>query len=112
MTRPIDLALVPIGHGLSAGAITVTPELAQQWLGDNWKHRPIDPKRAAKFAARLEAGEWRLNGKTIVFDPNGRLLGGQHRLTACAETGVPFTTVVVWGVQPEAVLGDDKREAA
>ena len=51
----------------------------------------------------MQDGKWRLNGKTICFDSTGRLLNGQHRLSAVVRSGVTLTTVVVRGLDPDLV---------
>ena len=58
-------------------------------------------KKVDSYVKDLEDGVWRLNGKTITFDANGRLLGGQHRLHAVVQSGKSLTTLVVRGLDPE-----------
>lgn len=99
----------PARYGLTVEVVHVTPELAARWLERNHRHRKIDPRRVRRYAKQMTAGTWSLNGKTLVFDAEGMLLGGQHRLTACVESGVGFTTLVVRGINPEAVLGSRSR---
>jgi hypothetical protein len=62
----------------------------------------------------MAAGSWSLNGSTIVVDHLGRIIDGQHRLTACVQSGAGFGTVVVSGVSSErafATLGIGKRRS-
>jgi hypothetical protein len=46
----------------------------------------------------MKDGDWKLNGESIVFDDNGNVIDGQHRLTAIVESGVTIKSVVVRGV--------------
>lgn len=77
---------------------TITPDVAIAMLERNVKNRNLVKNNDLKGV--MERGEWKLNGETIVFDKNGNLTDGQHRLNACVSSGVPFTTVVVRGVEP------------
>lgn len=78
--------------------VFVTPELAAQWLSHNADNRKLIDNHVSALAAVLSRGEWALNGETIKFSSSGRLLDGQHRLTACVTAGVGFWTYVVHGL--------------
>ena len=93
----------PKEYGLDITIDVITPEQAQAYLDNNAKHRPIKEKKVAEYMAEMEDGTWKLNGKTICFDWNGRLLNGQHRLSAVVRSRVPLTTVVVRGLDPALV---------
>ena len=62
--------------------ITVTPEIAQEFLERNHNNRKIKPRKVDKFAYQLSQGQWITNGDTIRFDVKGTLIDGQHRLKA------------------------------
>ena len=98
----------PVEYGLTVEVVNVQPEQAKVWLQNNGHHRDTKPKLVKKYADRMVKGEWMLNGKTIVFDTTGKLIGGQHRLMACAKSGAPFLTLIVRGVDP-AVLDQEKE---
>lgn len=89
--------------GLSVSTVqkTITPEIAVAMLATNAMNRPLSPAHVARLAGSMQRGEWELNGATIKVAETGRLLDGQHRLTACVESGRPFTTLVVSGL-PES----------
>lgn len=78
--------------------MTVTPELAQQWAERNTKNRPVRYGRVARFARDMAAGNWTLNGQTILISGSGEIIDGQHRIYACIQAGVPFETFVVTGL--------------
>lgn len=72
---------------------TITPAGAQQMLDLNTSNRNVRPYRVQKYARDMAAGKWIVTGEPIIL--NGRtLVNGQHRLLACIEAGVPFTTAV------------------
>lgn len=89
--------------GVTSSTMTITPELATQWLEGNTHNRPIRPKDVATYTASMERGAWTLNGESIIFSDDGRLLDGQHRLWACVESQKTFESIVVLGV-PESVF--------
>ena len=93
----------PKEYGLDVSVETITPEMAEQYLSYNAKHRPIKEKKVNEYVVEMVQGNWKLNGKTVCFDRNGRLLNGQHRLTAVVRSRIPFTTVVVRGLDPDLV---------
>lgn len=78
----------------------ITPDTAMKMLETNTHNRTLG--RVTHFKSELSQGEWMLNGQTIVFSDDGVLLDGQHRLQACASSGVSFTTVVVRGIRTQA----------
>ena len=78
--------------------VFVTPELAAEWLANNVSNRKLIPNHVSTLEAVLLRGEWALNGETLKFSATGRLLDGQHRLTACVKSGVGFWTYVVHGL--------------
>jgi hypothetical protein len=56
----------------------------------------------------MRRGEWDFNGTTIKVASSGRLLDGQHRLTACVEAEAPFDTLVVYGLEDESFASIDQ----
>lgn len=81
----------------------VTPEKAREWLVNNTKNRPINQTLVARYVQAMQNDQWELNGETVKFADNGRLLDGQHRLMAVVESGVTIYTFVVRGL-PEEVF--------
>jgi hypothetical protein len=80
---------------------TITPKMAESWLEKNKENRPVRDHHVRMLAEEMRH-RWKLNGEAIVFDYNGNLLDGQHRLWACYDHEVPFDSVVVRGVEPAA----------
>ena len=80
----------------------VTPEKALAWLTNAAKNRPIHDAAVRRYGADMECGRWTLNGQGIIFDTNGRLVDGRHRLTAIVATSCEVTMLVVRGAKPEA----------
>ena len=97
----------PEEFGLEVTVEIINPSEAQAYLDNNAKHRPIKEKKVLEYMGEMQEGHWKLNGKTITFDRTGRLLNGQHRLSAVVKSGVPLTTVVIRGLDPELVPSNE-----
>jgi hypothetical protein len=82
--------------------MTITPELAQEWLDRGGANRKITRRRVEATAAAIQRGEWRLTGEAIKLDDEGRVRDGQNRLNAIVEAGIPVRSVVARGVTEEA----------
>lgn len=77
----------------------IKPLMAQILLTKyNIDNRPEKPKKIGVYAADMSAMEWRLTGDTVKFSDRGLLRDGQNRLRACVESGEPFQTHVVFGI--------------
>jgi hypothetical protein len=82
--------------------VNITPKQAALWLSENTTNRRIDRRIVEQHKRSMTSGQWTLNGETISIAKDGRLLNGQHRLTACQEAGVNFKSLVAFGIDPEA----------
>lgn len=91
--------------------VTITPVLARLILQRNPENRAISAKRLAEIRADLENGHWVFNGESIIVSADGLLNDGQHRLTACRDTGVSMRTLMVFGVHRSARLTTDQGTA-
>lgn len=67
----------------------ITPAKAQQYLQTSIGNRPISKSYVKSYADTMKKGKWLLNGVCIVFDQNGHLIDGHHRLLAVIEAGIP-----------------------
>ena len=82
--------------------VTITPELAQQWLDRGGTNRKITRRRIEAMTAAIQRGEWQLTGEAIKLDHEGRVRDGQNRLHAIVEAGIPVRSVVARGVSEAA----------
>ena len=82
--------------------MTITPELAQEWLDRGGMNRKITRRRIDAMAAAIMRGEWRLTGEAIKLDDDGRVRDGQNRLHAIVQAGIPVRSVVARGVREDA----------
>ena len=90
--------------------ILVTPALAELWLRSwNYDNRPLRSSRVRALAADMVAGRFTLNNDMITFAPDGRLLNGQHRLSAVVLSGVSVLMIVAYGLDPKTQLNMDSQ---
>ena len=81
---------------LSVRTERVTPTKAAEWLAKhNIKNRRLRKRHVSMLASDMSAGRWRMTHEAIGFDESGRLIDGQHRLSAVVESGKPQEFLVV-----------------
>lgn len=88
---------------------TITPEIAEQYLALNRGNRNIVQSHVAAMARDITNGQWMFNAQPICFSRSGRLLNGQHRLSAVLEAGQPIEVMVMRGLPEEAFETYDKQ---
>ncbi len=81
--------------------ITLTPELAGEFLALNTNNRPKKALKIAQYSRDITNGDWRFTGEAIKFDINGRLIDGQNRCYAVIEADRPIQVLVGRGLQPD-----------
>lgn len=82
--------------------IEITPEMATEMLGHNTGNRNIKASGVRRYVDDIENDRWIFTGDSIRFDSTGRLLDGQHRLTAIVRTGRTMRAIVIRGLDPKA----------
>lgn len=75
--------------------VDVDPETAVRWLNRNDRNRRLNPGKVTQYSRDMKAGNWKFNGDPIRFDISGRLLDGQHRLSAIKSSGATQKMLVV-----------------
>lgn len=76
--------------------------MAQKDAADNRRNRHTREQRILQYAVDMESGNW-VTGVPIIFNGNGKLIDGQHRLQAVVLYGKPVEFVVVRGADSKAV---------
>ena len=85
----------------------ITPAIATEYLRANKSNfRKLNRTVVNRYADDMRAGRWELNGEAIVFDNNGILKNGQHRLAAIIASNMTVEMTVVRGVD-QAVTAYD-----
>src|SRR5712691_3180199 len=91
-----------IGCTPDLAIVTITPELAQEWLDRGGNNRKVTRRRIDAMTAAIQRGEWQLTGEAIKLDDEGRVRDGQNRLHAIVQAGIPVRSVVARGVSEDA----------
>ena len=79
----------------------VTPEIARTWLTVNKNVRPLQRIAVNQYKEEILSGNFCENGEVVVFDSDGFLRNGQHRLKAIEESGVTIPLNVTRNVPPD-----------
>ena len=78
--------------------MVVTPEMARDMLDRNINNRKLSQRRVGGLVSAMRRGEWQYNGDTIRISKSGRLLDGQHRLSAIEQSGIAQKYIIVDGL--------------
>lgn len=81
--------------------MTITPEVASNWLQKADSLHRINPSAVTNYARAMERGAWKLNGDPIIFSDRDKLLDGYARLKACVQARKEFKTLVVWDIRSD-----------
>jgi hypothetical protein len=82
--------------------ITVTPDLAHEWLRQNTRNRKLKDNVVRRYAVTMREGRWRCTlSQPITFDWNFVLQEGQHRLSAIVASGVACDMWVAFDADPD-----------
>jgi hypothetical protein len=76
--------------------IDLTPELALRLLENNRGNRSMSKRKVADYQRLIEMGRWKYNGETIKVHSSGRLLDGQQRCLAVAQSGKTIRTGIAY----------------
>lgn len=91
--------------------VNVTPVMAFEWLKRNRKNRAINRSHVARLSRDMAAGRWVATPQPIIFDVDGDLIDGQHRLTAIVDCGVAVQSTVCDNAPRESLRGIDMGAA-
>ncbi len=67
--------------------VDVSPTMAEDWLARNEANRPIVQSTVEHYVRSIKAGHWQVTHQSVAFSASGRLIDGQHRLTAVVRAG-------------------------
>ena len=92
---------------LSGAWGVIDPQWAESSLSRAVSLKPVDERVVDQMAGDMAALRWRPTGEAIVFDAEGGLVKGRHRLRACIKAGVPFVSLVLAGIDPAVAETSD-----
>lgn len=91
-----------VSTGVEYALVEVTPEIAFNLLAErNRVNRPIKKHFVKKLVHLLKAGGWNPEAGVVMFDRDGYLINGQHRLTAIFESDMTVYVTMGYGFSPE-----------
>lgn len=79
----------------------VSPELAKKLLDGNINNRTLRHSYVDHLIKELSEGRWVHTHQGIAIATDGRLLDGQHRLSAIAESGLSALLNITYDCDPE-----------
>lgn len=77
---------------------TIGPKEASDLMKNNVSNRPLNVRYAKQIADAIKRSEWAVNGDAIRVSETGRLLDGQHRLSAVITAQTAIQTLVIRGL--------------
>ena len=80
----------------------INSEIAKEMLKRNQRNRNCNIKHVSFLANQMKEGRWLFDGQPIRFSEDGRLLDGQHRLSAIIESNTEQQFLIVKGVKSES----------
>lgn len=97
----------PSSTEISSKLISVTPVIAKEWLLLMVEHqRTLSEKVVAKYARAMSQGAWTLSAP-LMFDVDGKLIDGQHRLSAVIKSDRAVDFTVLFNMPKNAINGID-----
>lgn len=104
ISSPFDSQLSSSG-GITYNLELVTPEQAKKWVEMNAENqRKLKEDVVLGYSRDMLSGRWRLTPDSPVsFDWNGRLINGQHRLSAVTVANIPIQFIVSRGWSPDVI---------
>jgi len=95
--------------------IVITPDIARHYLKMNTINRHISDVKVAQYVRDILNGRWKSDtAECIKFSNTGKLIDGQHRLTAIVKANTPVSMCVVEGLADDvfSVLDTGKSRNA
>lgn len=89
--------------------ILITPELGKDILSNHNNYRRLNAKRVRVYMDSMVNGGWRLS-QPILFDENGKLCDGQHRIQAVIDSGIPQWFIIICGIPSESISSLDNGQ--
>lgn len=97
-----DRGIASMASEMYTEIVTVTPELAAEWLKKNTDNRALRNWHVESLASAILRDEWVLTHQGVAFSTDGRLIDGQHRLAAIVRANRPVLISVTRNVVESA----------
>jgi len=74
--------------------VKITPQIAESMLSKNEGNRKISPATVFSYSEDMKNGRWRSTHQGIAVDESGKIIDGQHRLSAIIKSGFSMVTTL------------------
>lgn len=92
--------------------VTITPDMAVEFLKRNKENRKIREQTIKTYARDMRHGDWALTHQGIAFNDEGTLVDGQHRLNAIVIANVPVKMMVSYGIEAHQTIDTQIKRTA
>lgn len=83
----------------------ISPEQAEKNLANQAKNRKVNESLVKKYVGLMNNGDWdERNPQPIIFNDDGKMCNGQHRMKAVIKSGKGFWFYIMRGVENEVAL--------
>lgn len=83
---------------------SITPAMANRFMADSPINRPLIASAVDRIVKAMDDGDW-VVADPIIFDENGLLMDGHHRMAGLIKHGKPVRFLVISGVSREDYWG-------
>ena len=80
----------------------ISPQMAHEYLSKSAGNRHLNSDHVLALAVAMEQGKWDDSASEVVFDEDGSMIDGHHRLHAIVAFGKPVRMLVKRGVSKSA----------
>lgn len=92
---------------ITSNVVTVTPDIAKEWLESMIENQRSPSERAIlKYSRAMTQGKWK-TAAPLSFSQDGHLIDGQHRLLAVIKANRPIEFVVLRGLASDSIEAID-----
>ena len=91
---------------VSVAIVSVTPEMARLWTEGHNNYRKLSKVAVTRYQRIMDNGLWSLS-QPLIFDENGLMIDGDHRMNAVMGHGKPVDFVVLYGYNPKSSITFD-----
>jgi hypothetical protein len=91
-----------LGLTVDAQVAEIGPAEATQFISAFKSAGKVDSRLVKAYADDISAGRWMLNGASVVFSKELKVLDGRARLLACIQANKAFRTLVIRGIDENA----------
>lgn len=90
--------------------ILITPEIGRKILSQHNNYRALNERRVKLYCEAMKSGSWCIS-QPIMFNEEGKLCDGQHRIQAVIDSGIPQWFIVLCGIPFESISSLDNGQS-